>query len=64
MTQQEMVLQRLKKDISLTSFQAFHAYNITRLADVIFKLRNRGYDIETETVRNGSVSFARYRLKT
>ena len=43
--------------------EAFRFYSITRLADVIFKLRNRGYDIDTETVRNGSVSFARYRLK-
>ena len=69
MTQQEQVLNHLRAihsmhDSRITSQQAWRYYSITRLADVIFKLRRRGYDIETEMVRNGSVSFARYRLKT
>ena len=51
--------------IFLMSWQALGIY---RLSDVVFKLRNRGYDIETKrkTVMNKwqeKTSFAEYKLE-
>ena len=62
MTQQEEVLRHLKRK-TITSFQAFDVYNITRLADVVFKLRNKGHKIITELLSAGNgAQYARYRL--
>lgn len=36
--------------------------NVTRLAAQILKLREAGYIINTETVQNGKVAYARYHL--
>ena len=55
------VLNHLKKK-PITSWEAITKYRATRLADVIFKLRGRGFNISTELVENGSVRYARYRL--
>ena len=51
----------------ITSMQAFEKFGVTRLSDIIFKLRKEGYEIETEQVttknRYGhTTTFARYRL--
>ena len=55
------VLNHLKKR-PITSWEAITKYRATRLADIIFKLRGRGFNISTELVENGSVRYARYRL--
>jgi hypothetical protein len=55
------VLNHLKKK-PITSWEAITKYRATRLADIIFKLRGRGFNISTELVENGSVRYARYRL--
>ena len=55
------VLNHLKKR-PITSWQAITMYRATRLADIIFKLRGRGFNISTELVEDGSVRYARYRL--
>jgi hypothetical protein len=55
------VLNHLKKR-PITSWEAITKYRATRLADIIFKLRGRGFKITTELVENGSVRYARYRL--
>ena len=36
--------------------------NCTRLAAQVLKLKERGYNITTEMVHNGPVSYARYHL--
>ena len=51
----------------ITSFIAFERFGVTRLADIIFKLRQEGYDIITESIttknRYGHVTtYASYRL--
>lgn len=45
--QKVRVLQHLKSHGSLTSMEAFEKYGITRLAAVIFDLRELGHDIRT-----------------
>jgi hypothetical protein len=55
------VLNHLKKR-PITSWEAITKYRATRLADIIFKLRGRGFNISTELVEDGSIRYARYRL--
>jgi hypothetical protein len=40
MNQKEMVLAHFKKRKSITSWEAIQKYGITRLADVIFRLKD------------------------
>lgn len=43
----EKVLEHLKEHNTITSIEAIDNYGATRLSDIIFRLRRRGYDIET-----------------
>lgn len=45
-SQQEAVLNHLMRN-KLTSMEAFENYGITRLSAIIFRLRNEGYNINT-----------------
>ena len=51
---------------SITSQEAWHEFNATRLASAIFKLRKRGYEIDTDTCHGqneyGAYSYAKYIL--
>ena len=51
----------------ITSLQALDLFGVTRLADIIFRLRKEGYAIETDDVTTKNryghvVTYARYRL--
>ena len=61
MSKTDAVLEHLKKR-PITSWEAITKYRATRLADIIFRLRGRGFNISTEMV-DGEVKFARYYLK-
>ena len=67
-TQKSEVLRYLKSHKrGITSLQAIEMFGATRLSDIIFKLRQEGYDIATEQItkknRYGhAVTFACYRL--
>ena len=43
----EKVLNHLQEYGCITSLEAIHLYGATRLSDIIFRLRNRGYKIDT-----------------
>jgi hypothetical protein len=60
--QSEVVLQHLTRHPSITSQVAWRRFNITRLADVIMKLRRKGHVIITDLVPLGRTHYARYRL--
>jgi hypothetical protein len=60
-TQKEQVLDHLKKYKSITSLEAIKAYRITRLASVIFDLREE-YEIISLRENKGNKRFARYVL--
>ena len=67
MTQKDMVLRHLQDYGSITSWEAIMEYGITRLSDVIFRLRNEGINIDsvTETKNNrygAPTSYSRYTL--
>jgi len=60
MSQLDQVLNHFAKKKSITSWEAITKYGITRLADVIFKLKGRGYKIMTVTETADGKKWARY----
>lgn len=68
MNNTERTLEHLKTFGSITSMDAFAFMGNTRLADTIYRLRKKGYDIEsvdeTSVNRYGDkVTYARYKLR-
>ena len=61
MSKLNQVLMHLQKK-PITSWEAITKYRVTRLADVIFKLKKKGHNIVTWMVDDGEVRFARYYL--
>ena len=69
MTQQSRILQYMKNcpDHSMTSMDAIQNFGATRLAAVVFQLKDKGYNITT-IMEDGynrygePVRYARYRL--
>ena len=49
-TQVTRVLEHLKKHGSITTYDAFVKYGITRLSARIFEIRELGYEIKTKVV--------------
>lgn len=62
--QTDIVLRHLRRNRTITPIVAFERYRITRLADVVLRLRRRGVNIATQMVQTGDgrSRFARYRL--
>jgi hypothetical protein len=65
-TQKDRVLQHLKENKSITSWEAIKEYGCTRLADVIFRLKD-SYTINTDMVDSTNrfgdkVRYAKYIL--
>ncbi len=68
MTQEKIILKHLQDYGTITTWEAFTDYGITRLSDKIFTLRKKGYEIDTETLSKlnrykKKVHFAKYHLK-
>lgn len=68
MNKTQAVLEWLKTHASISSMEAIQNFGATRLSAIIFKLRQRGYNIETVkcegTDRFGNkMQFARYYLR-
>ena len=61
MIQKDQVLEHLKKRKSITSWEAITSYRITRLASIIFDLRDE-YEIVSLQERKGNKKFVRYVL--
>jgi hypothetical protein len=57
----DAVLMHLKKK-PITSWDAIHLYNATRLADIVFQLKKKGHNIVTVMTNNGESCFAKYYL--
>lgn len=63
--QKEIILEHLKENKSITSWTAIQEYGITRLSDVILRLRREGYNIVTKMVsskdrRGRDSNYAKY----
>ena len=62
-TQAQQVLTALRSSRNgLTSMDAFHQFQITRLSARVFELRQIGYDISTVTETKKRKTYARYFL--
>lgn len=67
MTQNEQILEHLKRNRGITSIEAINEYGITRLSARIADLRNAGHIIGSESVKykknNGKMAtYVRYSL--
>lgn len=63
-TQEDIVLNHMRKYGSITSMTAFRLYDITRLSAKIYNLREDGYDILTmREVSPSGKHYGRYVLK-
>lgn len=60
MSQETAILEYLKKGNALTPMDALERFNCFRLGARIWDLKREGYDIRTETVKNGRKQYARY----
>lgn len=68
MKQKQRVLEYIERFGSISSMEAFKDLGVTRLSDVIFRLKKDGYEFDkvNETRKNRfgeKASFARYSLK-
>ena len=57
------IQRHLAKGYSLTPMEAFTRFRQTRLADVIWRLKRKGFPVRTKISRNGKNHFAIYSLK-
>jgi hypothetical protein len=64
-TQNALVLKHLQRNKQITPLEALNYYGVFRLGAVIFKLKQKGYNIVTERVfiKHTRKQFARYHLK-
>jgi hypothetical protein len=60
--QEDMIRMHLEDFGSISSWDAIQKYHITRLAEMIRRLRAKGYEIESHWLRNGQKRFVRYYL--
>ena len=61
-TQENIILDHLKKHKFITSWEAIQEYRITRLSARIYELRERGHNIITKNVSENGKRFADYSL--
>ena len=67
-SQTEDVLNHMRQNGSISSMEAFKLYGATRLSAIIFSLRKRGYEIDTEmhttkTRYGKNTDYAKYILR-
>lgn len=61
-TQKQQVLAHLEKYGSITSWEAIKKYNITRLAAIIFDLRDEGNKVFSSIEKKDGKKWAKYVL--
>jgi hypothetical protein len=64
-TQREAIMWHLKTYGKITSWEAIKEYGATRLSDIIFRLKNEGYNIKTNLIKKenrfgNTTTFAKY----
>jgi hypothetical protein len=63
MRQQDIVLMHLKSQKTITSWDAIKYYGITRLAEMIRRLKKDGHKIVTITKTGNHTHYAEYKLE-
>lgn len=64
MTQKEIIFEHLMKYRTITPLEAITRYGITRLAAVVFNLKQDGYDISTTLKEHNDKHYASYKLES
>lgn len=62
-SKQEQILEYLLAGNSLSGAEAFGKFHVLQLPSVIRKLRQKGYDIVSESAVSHGVRYNRYKLK-
>lgn len=67
LSQKQRVINHLEKHGSITTWDAFIKYGITRISAIIFNLKKDGYKFQEEWItrnskRNGKTQFKKYIL--
>lgn len=61
-TQKEAILRHLQSGRAITPLEALELYGCFRLGARIWELRDEGYKIQSETVKQGKKTFSSYKL--
>jgi len=61
-TQKEAILRHLQSGGTITPLEALELYGCYRLGARIWELRDEGYTIQSENVKQGKKTFASYKL--
>ena len=61
-TQKEAILRHLQSGKTITPLEALNLYGCYRLGARIWELRDEGYKIKSENVKQGKKTFASYEL--
>lgn len=61
-SQTKIILERLQDGDKITALEAFQMCGSLRLSSIIFRLRERGYNIHTEMVTRNKKRIAEYSL--
>lgn len=61
-SQTKIILERLQDGDKITALEAFQICGSLRLSSIIFRLRERGYNIHTEIVTRNKKRIAEYSL--
>ena len=59
-SKEQKLIEYFVKRKEITPWTAITRFRLTRLSDIIFRLRNKGWEIETE--RKGKENYAVYKL--
>jgi hypothetical protein len=62
MSATQKILKHLQSGKKITHISALNTFGVYRLADTIWKLRKRGYSIETMEKKRGNKTYAEYRM--
>jgi hypothetical protein len=62
MTQSDLVLKHLKSRKKLTSVEAIGLYGITRLAAVIFRIKEQGHEVVAKKCKGVRANYKEYSL--
>jgi hypothetical protein len=61
--QQKTILSHLSRGQSISNMEALIVYNISRLSDVVLKLRRKGFEVQTDIrVDQAGHKYSRYTL--
>jgi len=63
MTKNEKILKHLQCGFPITQKGAIDMFNAYRLSSDIYKLKKKGFDIESKLITVGSSTFSEYRMR-